>query len=64
MSNNQTITTKGNRGFTMAKSTGVDNSSYDVPGTNASTQLKNTGFGGSKDNLSHSISSGSVPSGK
>lgn len=64
MANNQTITTKGNRGFTIAKSTGIDNSSYNVKGTEASTQLKNTGFGGSKDNLSHSITSGSAPAGK
>lgn len=61
---NTTVKMPANRGFTVYKSTAVDTSDFPVKGTEPSNQLKNTGFGGGRDNLSHSITSGSVPAGK
>lgn len=59
---NTTVKMSANRGKTILKSTGLDNSSNST-GSEVS-QLKNKDFGGGKDNLSHSITSGSVPAGK
>jgi hypothetical protein len=61
---NTTVKIPASNGKTIYKSTAVDTSGYMPKGTDAATQLKNGGFGGSRDNLSHSITSGSVPAGK
>jgi len=62
MKSNTTTTVGAARGGKIVKSTGLDNSSHSA-GKEVS-QLKRSDFGGSKSNLSHSISSGSVASGK
>jgi hypothetical protein len=61
MNSSTTVTMPGNRGQKIIKSTGLDNSSMDV-GKDVS-QLKRKDFGGGKDDLSHSITSGKVPAG-
>jgi hypothetical protein len=61
---NTTVKMPAANGKMIYKSTAVDTSDYQVKGTDAGTQLKNQGFGGGRDNLSHSITSGSVPGGK
>jgi hypothetical protein len=61
---NTTVTISAARGKTIYKSTGVDGSDYVVKGSDVNSQLKNKDVGGSRDNLSHSITSGSVPAGK
>jgi hypothetical protein len=57
-----TVEIAGARGTKMLKSTGPDSSAYKVKGSDAN-QLKNDKVGGSRDNLSHSITSGKVPGG-
>jgi hypothetical protein len=56
-----TVKMAANRGKTIVKSTGLDNSSN--PTGKDVAQLKNKGFGGGKDDLSHSITAGKVPAG-
>jgi hypothetical protein len=57
-----TVEVSGARGTKIVKSTGMDSSSYSVKGATAD-QLKGGQVGGSRDNLSHSITSGKVPGG-
>lgn len=52
----------GNRGKKMVKATSPDSSSY-TKGADVKSMLTGSKVGGSKDNLSHSITSGKVPGG-
>lgn len=61
---NTTVKIPASRGKTVYKSTGLDTSDYTPKGSDVNNQLMNKDVGGSRDNLSHSITSGSVPNGK
>jgi hypothetical protein len=57
-----TVSISANRGKTIYKSTGIDTS--ELPQGKDVAQLKGSDIGGSRDSLSHSITSGSVAKGK
>lgn len=52
-------TSSGARGTKLVRATGIDSSGYGKRGTE---EISNSGFKGSKGDLSNSISGGSVPS--
>lgn len=57
-------TISGARGTKLLKASGVDTSSVQPKGYSATSNLNNSKVGGGQNNLGHSISNASTPSGK